>query len=245
MEWADSQNEAEQFLSHMRDVNSTFFNAIDMRNMMQLQGMRLQVPEDEFLEHAVWMDVWDYAIQKDAGWAMHDLALRTPQGLVANVWSMACELHSEAAIMSLLPRVKREIAGTTMLLPLLNCGEDRCAQCSNLQTRVMQRFELVPIDSSSTRCFLDDDFDAIRNAIKSSKRAGLFTLRHPILATSAKTAVAYSVLRTRALRGWTAVAVAVVARTMWSAWLARQLAPGSRYVKKVEARWRMAAMHLG
>lgn len=240
----ESRDEAEAFLSYMRTWNSQLFRALDERNMVELQRARIVAPNDDLLEHAVWMDVWDYSISRDAAWAMHDLALRSPQGLLVNVWNMACELHSEPAVMSLLPRIKREVANSSMLLPLVTCGQPVCNQCKDLQTMILQRFEHVPIDSSSERCFLDDDFDAVRNSIRQHKQANLFVLHHPILATSAKTAVVYEALRSRARSRWTMVAVIAIAHSMWRAWLRRQLAPGSRYLQIVQARWQMRALSL-
>ena len=235
---------ARQFLSFMRGVNSQLFRAIDMRDSMALQAARVAVPDDDFLEHAVWMDVWDYSISRDAAWAMHDLALRTPQAILVNVWNLACELHSEPAVMCLLPRLKREVATDSMLMPLISCGETPCNQCKHLQAVVLTRFESVPIDASSFRCLLDDDFGAVRTAVVKAKQANVFTMQHPILATSAKTAVVYAAMRSRATRRWTMVAAVVVARVMWTRWMKRQLEPGSRYLKLVEARWRLKTLSL-
>ena len=229
---------AAQTLDQLRAHHQHIFDAIDSHNIMALQRAPIGAQDDD-LEYLIWMDVWDYSILRDAAWAMHDLALRTPASILANVWEMAAQLHSEPAICMLAPRLKREMAPDSMLLPLIECGEDKCNKCKALQFNVLQRLKDVPMNQEKN--YLDDDFAAIRQLLNDAKRRKILGIALPRIATSAKTAVAFSEMRSRARRLSSLLAAATAARLMWRAWLERQLAPGSRCILKVQRRWNTLA----
>jgi hypothetical protein len=171
----------------------------------------------------------------------HNLALGVPESALAEVLEHVVHLHDELALLPLLAKAKRVLFPDAPLLSQLNCVKRDCADC-----RGMRKY-LVAVLRNHPDNILKDDYSSVRERVQASLRSNLYIMRRPLLWTNPNTDAVFQDIVLAARQRWKMFHFAVFARILWSRWLMRQMAPGSRFVTKLMQRLeqRMTVLQVG
>ena len=223
---------------HMRALEAHYeslFALVRMDGGMHLAGLDVwNVPVDPLTRSVLFSELWRRALVHRSTQAYHALCLHTPDSEIGECLCMAVAYHDWNAVYALAARLKRMEADRPVITRI-HCSAKGCSECKLLRQNLVAH---LPEE------MLAADFALVRAKLLEARRRNLYEMWRPILLTSSETdVVTWEVVR-KARQRWTQLATLVVARALWRRFVDKMMEPGSRYVRKLGARFASRSMYL-